>query len=67
MSKIFWANTNYIVPWCPQISKGFFFPWLDGFFDTLIKFLSIYLIVTLKIIVSNTLSRRDGKLFILKK
>ena len=17
--------------WCPQISKGFFFPWLDGF------------------------------------
>ena len=24
-------------------SKGFFFPWLDGF-DTLIKFLSIYLL-----------------------
>ena len=24
--------------WCPQISKGFA-PWLDGFFDTLIKFL----------------------------
>ena len=28
-----------VVFWCPQISKGFFFPWLDGF-DTLIKFLS---------------------------
>ena len=31
--------------WCPQISKGFFYPWLDGF-DTVIKFLSIYLETT---------------------
>ena len=39
--------------WCPQISKGFV-PWLDGF-DTLIKFLSIYLSI-----VSN---KEKGTLF----
>ena len=21
-----------LIIWCPQISKGFFFPWLDGWF-----------------------------------
>ena len=31
--------------WCPQISKGFFFPWLDGFwhFNKVSIYLSIYL------------------------
>ena len=24
-------NSFYKFFWCPQISKGFFFPWLDGF------------------------------------
>ena len=33
-----------LIIWCPQISKGFFFPWLDGFLTLKQSFyLSIYL------------------------
>ena len=51
-----------LIIWCPQISKGFFFPWLDGFLTLKQSFyLSIYL-STSKAVESRCCSRVEREL-----